>query len=615
MFATVTPTPITWVPHTAPSDFAAKCQRTIEAVKRVMRSIKVTTVACSYGKDSSAVLALTLEACRQLAEEGINAPVRIITSDTLVENPSQAKLNTKMSARALEWANGHSLDVEQEWVTPDPVNHYLVAMLGGRAVASVASSDAACSVDLKIRPLNKVRNRYSKQFGAHNILTLIGTRLDESQRRGQAMAERGESDTTPRITDNGSLSLSPIAQWSEADVWKLLNGSARQTGFETLDFAPTIAHYEAMGQETCNVLSFNDSAKTTKSPCGSARGGCFVCQKVANDHSLTNMLDRFPHFEGHARLSRVIRAGHWVPENRSFIGKTADDQSGRIRVFSNSYSPDWTANLLKWVLSIDANEDDRAATMSARRGAPVERRFPRLLQPEHEMLIAFMWARYGVQEPGRFIRIKEAITQGKRWELPNDAEIEAMEAKANKKLIGKTLGHLQSRIETTSPNAYRDNWRDLIGSDSNCATDLMLDASGDRAWYRSGKGVAHDTVAESDTIECDLSSLRDRDGNLGIAYDDFLWWMHMEFAQGTHHTANDELNFLIRNGIIRAKKGYQSTLAKYQHFNLVLADLKREGPLSTLEDVLNHPRFHGAAEATQATPTPAREHSEQLALL
>lgn len=612
MLATIEAQPMTWVPSAqAPTAFAAKCQHAIDAIKQAVRNVKITTVACSWGKDSSAVLALTLEACRQLAEEGIIAPVRIITSDTLVENPSQAKLNVRMSARAIEWAQELDLDVEQEWVTPDPINHYLVTQIGGRGVASVSGSDATCSVDLKIRPMNKVRNRYAKTYGAHNILTLIGTRHDESEQRNRAMTARGESATRPTISDNGSLTLSPIAHWSESDVWRLLNGSPRQTGFETLDFAPTIAHYEAMGQETCHTLSFSDSLKAAKSPCGSARGGCFICQKVSKDHSMTNMLDHSPHYEPLARLSRVIRAGHWVPENRSFLSKTADDQN-RIRVFSNAYSPDWTANLLKWVLTIDAREDDRAAAMTEKRGKPVERRFPRLLQPEHEMLIAFMWARYGVQEPGRFIRIKEAIAQGKRWNLPTDEEIDALEAKANKKLMGKTLGHLHSRIPVTKPEAYRDNWRDMIDPESMCAPDLMRTESGERATYASGKGATHDTIAESDTIECDLSSLREADGSLGITYHDFLWWMEMEQAEGTH-THNDEMNFLVRNGIIRARKGYQSTLAAYQHYNLVLHDLRGRSPITTLADLLSHPDFE-AAPGTQKTRA-SQPKTEQLALL
>lgn len=607
MFTNTQSQPAVWSPaNTITSDFATHCQDAVDAIKRLMVAVEVTTISASYGKDSSVVLALALEAARQLLQIGKRITLRIITSDTQVENPSQTRLAVKMSARAIAFAQEQGLDVEQIWVTPSPLDHYLVAMLGGRSVASVPGGDAACSVNLKVRPLEKVRKRLIKEYGAGKVGNLIGTRFDESTTRATNMTSRGESATRAILQSTGAWLLSPIAHWTEGDVWRFLNGSARQVGFDTLDHTPVLAHYETMQEATCNVLSLAEAGPKSKSPCKGGRGGCFVCQKVADDHSMTHMLGSFPHYEPLARLSRVIRAGHWVPENRSFLSKTADDQN-RIRIFSNAYSPEWTANLLKWVMSIDANEDDYARARSARTGRKVERRFPRLLTEEHEILIMFLWSRYGVQTPGRFIRIREAIAQGKRWALPSDDEIEVMAAKGNRKLMGKTLGYLHSDIPVQAPTAYRDSWRDMIDIDSACATDLMRTASGERAMYRSGTGSVHDSIEEADAIECNLDSVREADGSLGMAYEDMLWWMEIEFADG-NRSHNDEMNFLIRQGLIRARKGYQSTLAGYQHYNLVLRNLNGQGPIDTLESILEHPAF-----ATPVQPTWVPEqHKQQL---
>ena len=265
----------TWAPAiTQPQTFADKCQSAIDAISSVMVTVAVTTISCSYGKDSSAVLALTLEAARQLRASGHNPKVRIVTSDTLVENPAQSKLNATMSARAVTFAEELELDVEQIWVTPSPMSHYLVSMIGGRGTASVAGSDATCSISLKVRPMQAVSRELAKTYKAENILTLIGTRFEESAARGNAMRKRGESATKAVVTDTGSRQLSPIADWTEADVWRLLNGAEGQIGFKTLDFGPTVAFYELMGDSTCGSVPLGQAAKNAKSPCSGGRGGC-----------------------------------------------------------------------------------------------------------------------------------------------------------------------------------------------------------------------------------------------------------------------------------------------------------------------------------------------------
>src|SRR5690554_6072217 len=118
----------TWTPTTTPSfqAFSTQCQEAVNAIKATMKQVSLTCIAESYGKDSSACLALALEAATQLKAEGTNPKICIITSDTGVENPAQTKLAYRMSEQALTFSRGRGLDVEQIWVTPDPINHYLV---------------------------------------------------------------------------------------------------------------------------------------------------------------------------------------------------------------------------------------------------------------------------------------------------------------------------------------------------------------------------------------------------------------------------------------------------------------------------------------------------------
>jgi DNA sulfur modification protein DndC len=587
-----------------PQTFCDLVQDAVESIKNVMRIMAVTTVSSSYGKDSSVIVALAIEAATQMRAEGVQARVRIMTSDTLVDSPAMIRLAKAMSAQALELAEVRGLDIEQIWVQPDPIDHYMVKMIGGRGVASVAGSDAACSVDLKIRPMAKVSRQLAKQYGEETICNLIGTRFEESAERAKNMRKRNESATAPVQQDSGLWQMSPIADWTTAEVWQLLNGTNKSIGFETLDFTKTIAVYEAMGEFTCETVEVNTSVKA-KSPCSGGRGGCVVCQKVTVDTSMNALLDSYPYLAPLARLSRVIQAGHFMPENRMYMGKSAD-ANGLIRVFANSYSIDWQIKLLQWSMTIDEREDEYVQAKAEKLGRRVERRFGRLLQEEHMLLIAFSWARYGFQRAGQFARIREAIAQGARYDMPTDEEIEAMKAKADRKSAKLTAGYLQTKGLIDS-SAFRDNWRDLIGADSGCAPAVMVDANGDRDRYVSGTGTVHDSMGQADVVSADLSAFQDADGNLTQDYEDFMWWYASEFAGGAK-SSSEEMAFLVRHGVIKARAGYQSQLANYQAFNHVLSDLRVDGSIDTLEQIQNHPQFLTVEESGEIKAANADEH-------
>jgi DNA sulfur modification protein DndC len=632
----------TWTPSASTSvteSFADRCQSVIDNIKVAMAGYQITTIATSQGKDSMTTVLLTIEAARQIkVETGTSPVVRAVTSDTGVEIPAQTMLAKTMSDRVADYAREQGLDFDQLWVSPDAASAYLVTMIGMRGVASMPGSSNTCSIQLKLDPAHKMKRKLAKEVGgAHNILNFTGVRLSESTERAENIKARKERADKPVTQDDGSGLMAPIMHFTTGDVWTFLNTGAKTRGFEAINTDPLIGFYEAMGEETCGTdfLTASTSKAQSKSPCGSARGGCFICQKVTDDSAMNNLLRTYPHYEPLARLSRTIRAGHYVPENRNFISKVADD-SGKIRVFSNAYSAEWTRKLAQWVMTLDIREDEYAAAQWAKIDAMPEgttktlkrekltafegRRFPRLLTDEQLFMIAFQWSRYGIQRVGEMPRIREALLQGQRWELPTDEELAALEASADRKMMGKTFGYLDSGFsdEGLAVDAYRDNVRDLIGTETPCSPSIMLDDNGDRAMYVSNKGVAHDTMATSEAVEADLSDMHE------IEREDFWWWYAMDFADATRDaTHNAELGFLVREGIIRARPGYQSHLAQYQNYNMHLTTLRECGPIDTLEQIKAHPSFiskadHDAKQSTSAgiiaTDAPADDTDNQLEL-
>lgn len=562
--------------------FQSLTERAIATITLAMRQYHLLCIGCSYGKDSSTVLGLTLEAARRLKQaEGTTIPIRVLTADTRVENPSMIRLAHTMSEQMLGFAQQHGLDVEQQFVQPPAIDRYLSTMIGGRGTASVPGTSATCTTSLKIRPMEQAKKALAEQYGAENIVTLIGTRFQESAQRGRNMTARGENAIRPVKQPDGSALLSPIADWALGDVWGFLNASERILGFPGLDYSKVVAVYETIGESTCSIGAIDPNFQTQASGgCGSAgRTGCWACQRVSRDSSLESMLVNTPAYEPLVRLSRTIRAGHYLPENRSFLGKTLE-ADGRIRVFSNGYSAQWTEKLLSWTLSVDFAEDDYAEQS----GKP--RRFPRLLAEEDLLIIAFQWARYGLHTPGAFIRIYHQIASGARVALPSDQALADMRAKGDQRLSGKTLGWIQTGITPEKQPAFQDHWRDQLGADSPCAVATMTGRYDYH--YHARSGVTHDSLVYSEGVEACVDHLTDPDGSFGLVFMDFMSWYALEFASGRKSHA-DELNWLLREGIIRARPGYQSRIALYQQFTNTLASLKLTN--ATLDAITQHPAF------------------------
>jgi 3'-phosphoadenosine 5'-phosphosulfate sulfotransferase (PAPS reductase)/FAD synthetase len=574
-------------------------EQAVRHIEHALESIEVALIGCSFGKDSTVILGLTLQAARNLKSRGIQKRIVVVTSDTGVENPAVARHASRASESMLAWSEGLGLSVEQRWVRPEASAHYLVQMIGGRAIASTQGNNSGCAVDLKIRPMEKLLKELAMECGAEHILTLIGTRYDESVTRGSRMRDRGESATKPQTKADGSLLISPIANWSEGDVWGFLNATPARRGFDSLDYSGVIALYEAIGESTCSIGAIDPNFTKKSTSCGSSRTGCWACQKVSRDHSLEGMLLQYPAYEPLNRLSRTIRAGHYVPGNRSLLSRTISPE-GTITVSANGYGAQWTRSLLKWTLTIDANEDDRAFTT----GKP--RRFNRLLEPEHIILIGFYWARYGLHEAGDFIRIYDAVATGTRYPLPTDDELTQIEQLSDKKQIKTAIGKLHLPKTDTKANSglsqtsYQDGWRSVLGdlanfdgAHNNCAVPAM-----DEDRYTSGAGHHHDSMVSADTLSADVTHLLNADQAPTIAYHDFMWWWAMEFSAG-QKSHMDEMNWLVREDVIRARKGYQSQLVRYQNYARHVDELGLSGSRSTLTNITAHPQFEPAHKYAQ----------------
>lgn len=352
-----------------PDDMEGMVARAERIIMEILRRGRPVAVSCSYGKDSSTVLSLTLSAASQLAEMGEKVPtIAVLTSDTGVENPEMVQYYKSEQEKVKAFAHEHGLDVIVATSRPNLSSGWSTRVIGGRGLPAFPGGNHDCSIDYKVRPLAKLRKQIFKQMylamdkaNRTEPVVLIGTRYDESEERKRKMIERGESDMEMRrgIDAKGKptdLFMSPICFWSSDDVWTYLGEAGAGAHRSYSNFEETVRVYrDAMGE--CVIMGDDETkAKKNSKACG-ARHGCAVCTAVGVDHSMENMIagdPKYHYMKGLNQLQRFIVNTRWDMGRRTWIGRTI--VNNHIRIAPDIYSPKMLEDLLKYALTIDRDE-------------------------------------------------------------------------------------------------------------------------------------------------------------------------------------------------------------------------------------------------------------------
>lgn len=319
-------------------------------------------VACSGGKDSSVCLVLAMRAARSLIASGREPmPVILSSSDTGVENPEVSRLLRSLHDSALRYGDEIGLEVMADIVRPNLLEQWWPRMLAGRKLPSYIGSQGDCSVDMKIKPQQRLARRLArrlKERGLPEPITVVGTRRDESAQRAANMADRGDR---PDEVVNGVIA--PIADWSTDDVMVTLID--REIERFPHDYAQIINFYGDSAGGECMVTP-ERRLGAAQGGC-TARSGCFTCQKVGDDRSLSALVqtDRYDYLEPLLRLNRYLGNIRWDLTRRSWLGRDIDPATGCVRLAPNCLSFEECDRLLRMVLTIDRDEIERADSVAA----------------------------------------------------------------------------------------------------------------------------------------------------------------------------------------------------------------------------------------------------------
>jgi DNA sulfur modification protein DndC len=246
-------------------------------------------IGYSGGKDSTAILQLIWYALLDLKEEGnCNKDVHVISTDTLVENPFVSMWVEKSLELMKETSNAQGIRIIPHRLTPEIKDRFWVNLIG-KGYPAPRMKFRWCTDRLKIAPSNTFIQNLANKNG--EAILVLGTRKAESTARAANMEKFESSTTNTRkamgLTENGSLDrvwvYTPIAEWSNDDVWIYLNSVKNPWNFPNHDL---MGMYQGAteGGECPLVVD-----KTTPS-CGDSRFGCYVCTMVSEDKSMNAMI-------------------------------------------------------------------------------------------------------------------------------------------------------------------------------------------------------------------------------------------------------------------------------------------------------------------------------------
>ncbi|MCE9953247.1 DNA phosphorothioation system sulfurtransferase DndC [Aeromonas allosaccharophila] len=246
-------------------------------------------IGYSGGKDSTAILQLVWYSMQELHAEGkANKPVHVISTDTLVENPIVAMWVGRSLEQMRQAVAEQHLNIIPHRLTPEVKDRFWVNLIG-RGYPAPRYKFRWCTDRLKINPSNNFIKNVVKNNG--EAILVLGTRKAESATRAATMEsyENREDNTRSAVglTVNKQLDrvwiYTPIADWSNDDVWQYLMQVKNPWGFKNQDLLGMYQGATADGE--CPLVV----DKSTPS-CGDSRFGCYVCTMVGEDKSMAAMI-------------------------------------------------------------------------------------------------------------------------------------------------------------------------------------------------------------------------------------------------------------------------------------------------------------------------------------
>jgi DNA sulfur modification protein DndC len=346
----------------------------IETLLGLIRRRHSLHLRFSSGKDSTSCAVLVIEAVRRAVAEGITTTHYISSSSTGIENPAMEMHLMAVQDEMRDHFQTYELPIEVRLTHPSLASSFMVATLGRGTLPRFPenSKRRTCAQDWKYSPARKLaaelQAKAVEQTG-REMISVIGTRFDESTVRKARMQKRGECAAVPVRSESGELVLSVIAHWTLDDIWNTLEmllepeSCPYQVAISEESVHRLFALYQESNDGVCGVV-LGDGGN--RAACGQ-RMGCFACTVTGEkDKSMESMLsaDKYAFMRPLNDFRTLLMATQFDMDTREFVGRTLSP-AGFLPVGPDVYSYQFRRSMLRYLLSIDANERDRAEETEA----------------------------------------------------------------------------------------------------------------------------------------------------------------------------------------------------------------------------------------------------------
>ena len=261
----------------------------IEGLMETVRNLYLAddipwVIGYSGGKDSTATLQLVWLAIKDLPAAQRKKTIHIINTDTMVESPVVAKWAQDSLLRMKHAADSEDLPFVPHRLTPEYDNTFWVNLIG-RGYPFPRKKFRWCTDRLKIQPVNKFVKEQIAEHG--EIIMVLGTRKAESSARARSMdyyeKKRVRELLSPNPTLINELVFSPLAEWTNDDVWIFLMQYKNPWGYSNQELLTL--YRGATADNECPLMVEKDLPS-----CGKSRFGCWVCTMVEKDKSMEAMI-------------------------------------------------------------------------------------------------------------------------------------------------------------------------------------------------------------------------------------------------------------------------------------------------------------------------------------
>ena len=309
--STIKPNDVSLLPLYINNAFKEKFEESINILEQLYKKNKRWIVTYSGGKDSTALVVLSLYMKTVHPDIDLN----ITYADTMMEIPQMA-----IVAKSFLESIKERYPAAVKIVTPELEDTYWVRMIG-RGYPPPGPRFRWCTPKIKIKP--------SRKLHEDSGLFITGLRMGESQQRDIRLKSSclnggaNECGSEVWVNQKGIDVAAPIIHWSAEDVWYFLMMPGRKAVAET---------------QLVVDLYGNTSM----------RFGCWMCTVVMKDKTMIALAK-----SGDYKVKKLLEFREWIveeckkPENRYF---RKDGRKGRLRI---EFRKEILAKLERLQMSLD----------------------------------------------------------------------------------------------------------------------------------------------------------------------------------------------------------------------------------------------------------------------